>query len=114
MAKLNQILPQSYISIKEDIITLRHVPNVVTFINVHKRSVEDGCFIKAKVSSGIIRTLRTVGNEGAVLQMLENTPRISIRMLTVNQLDQSLRNNWFISFIFKMNVLSRLFTLSII
>lgn len=58
---------------------LRQVPNVRTFIDVHRRLGEDGCFRKPKVNSGVSRTRRTVRNEETVLRMVENNPRTSTR-----------------------------------
>ncbi|KAI4466791.1 helix-turn-helix domain [Holotrichia oblita] len=42
---------------------LRQVPNVRTFIDVHRRLREDGCFRKPKLNSGVSGTRRTVRNE---------------------------------------------------
>lgn len=58
---------------------LRQVPNVRTFIDVHRRLGEDGCFRKPKLNSGVSRTRRTVRNEETVLRMVENNPRTSTR-----------------------------------
>ncbi|KAI4467164.1 hypothetical protein MML48_2g00016134 [Holotrichia oblita] len=58
---------------------LRQVPNVRTFIDVHRRLREDGCFRKPKLNSGVSRTRRTVRNEETVLRMVENNPRTSTR-----------------------------------
>ncbi|KAI4460660.1 helix-turn-helix domain [Holotrichia oblita] len=58
---------------------LRQVPNVRTFIDVHRRLREDGCFRKPKLNSGVSRTRRTVRNEEPVLRMVENNPRTSTR-----------------------------------
>ncbi|KAI4464611.1 rho family gtpase [Holotrichia oblita] len=58
---------------------LRQVPNVRTFIDVHRRLREDGCFRKSKLNSGVSRTRRTVRNEETVLRMVENNPRTSTR-----------------------------------
>ncbi|KAI4472049.1 oligopeptide transporter-related [Holotrichia oblita] len=58
---------------------LRQVPNVRTFIDVHRRSREDGCFRKPKLNSGVSRTRRTVRNEETVLRMVENNPKTSTR-----------------------------------
>lgn len=61
---------------------LRQVPNVRTFIDVHRRLGEDGCFKKAKVDTGAHRTRRTVANEEAILQIVENNPRTSTRRIS--------------------------------
>ncbi|KAI4463925.1 ankyrin repeat and sterile alpha motif domain-containing protein 1 [Holotrichia oblita] len=58
---------------------LRQVPNVRTFIDVHRRLREDGCFRKPKLNSGVSRTRRTVRNEETLLRMVENNPRTSTR-----------------------------------
>ncbi|KAI4469539.1 dnaj subfamily c member 22 [Holotrichia oblita] len=58
---------------------LRQVPNVRTFIDVHRRLREDGCFRKPKLNSGVSRSRRTVRNEETVLRMVENNPRTSTR-----------------------------------
>lgn len=60
----------------------RQVPNVRTFIDVHRRLGEDGCFKKAKVDSGRRRTHRTVNNEENILQRVENNPGISTRKIS--------------------------------
>ena len=58
------------------------VPNVRTFIDVHRRLEEDGCFKKSKVDAEAPRTSRTVGNEEAILQIVENNPTISTRKIS--------------------------------
>ncbi|KAI4464712.1 transposable element tc3 transposase-like protein [Holotrichia oblita] len=67
--------------IYREIYPLRQVPSVRPFIDVHRRLGEDGCFKKPKYESGVKRTRRTVANEEAILQIVEDNPRISTRRI---------------------------------
>ncbi|XP_066141312.1 uncharacterized protein [Euwallacea fornicatus] len=62
----------------------RRTPNHQTFANIERRLRENGSFQPKRIDGGRIRTTRTTGNEEAILNRVEEDPRISTRRLQDN------------------------------